>query len=215
VHQFLGDLLLSYKQRAAARQAYEAAVQSNPRLFSVQLDIARMDIEEGRMDDVRKRVSLALAADSRNSGAKFLLGWLDEGAREYAQAEADYAEAIDADPSNVQALNNLGFLLATKLGKPTEALKYAQKAKELAPYDPEVSDTLGWIFYEEGLYESALPYLRAAVAADPSAPHRFHLAMAFWKAGDRAQAQETFSAAMRLGSNSAEALEAKRVLSQQ
>ena len=47
------------------------------------------------------------------------------------------------------ALNGLAYLLA-ETRQPDEAIKYAQKAKELAPDSPAVDDTLGWTYFQKG-----------------------------------------------------------------
>lgn len=56
------------------------------------------------------------------------------------------------DGSNLFALNNLAYALA--LDDPDEALKFAEKAVEIAPDEPTVQDTLGWVCYRKGMYLS-------------------------------------------------------------
>jgi hypothetical protein len=56
-------------------------------------------------------------------------------------------------------------------------------ALEIAPQDPAVQDTLGWIYYRRGLYPAAAQYLQAAVAKVPNPARQFHLALSYIKAG--------------------------------
>ena len=215
VQRFLGDVLIANNDRAGALRAYEAARSANPRFKAVDLAIARMYIEDGRPEDARELVATVLQSDARNSGANFLMGWFDDGAGHYKEALQEYRRAVEADPSNIQALNNLAFLLSTRFGNEVEGLKYAQKAKELSPNDAEISDTLGWIYYQEGLYASAIPYLEQSVSRNSTAQHSFHLAMAYWKAGRREQAQTTLAMARKNNSKIPEAEEAQRVFARQ
>jgi tetratricopeptide (TPR) repeat protein len=214
VQRFLGDLLSAHGDRAGARKAYETVKALAPAPSDVDLALARLDFDDGRMDDARGRLRILLAADPANAGAHFLLGWIEESAGNYSQAAYAYTSTVERDPFHVAAANNLAFLLAHKLGKPTEALKFAQKAKELAPDNPEVTDTLGWIYYQERLYTSAIRHLEVAASASGSAEHRFHLAMAYWRAGRRAEARNAFAAGMRLDPTRPEAAEAKQVFSE-
>jgi uncharacterized protein HemY len=90
----------------------------------------------------------------------------------------------------VGALNNLAYLLTENTGQPDEALKYAEQAKEIVPANPEVDDTLGWIYYRKGIYLTAVKYLESATAKSSTAVRRYHLAMAYLKAGDVKRGQQ-------------------------
>jgi cytochrome c-type biogenesis protein CcmH/NrfG len=46
----------------------------------------------------------------------------------------------------------------------TQALPYAQQAVELAPENPEMWDTLGWAYYQAGMYDDALKAFETATA---------------------------------------------------
>ena len=61
----------------------------------------------------------------------------------------------------------------------------AQTAKEVAPDEPHISDTLGWILYQRGgVYQRALSLLRESAAKLPgNAEIQYHLGMAAVKVG--------------------------------
>jgi uncharacterized protein HemY len=92
-----------------------------------------------------------------------------------------------------------------------EALKYAQLAKEPAPYDPAVDDTLGWVCYRKGLYPMAAERFEAAVAKDPNAARRRHLAMTYLKSGDRGRGTAQLNQALKMDSTLPEAAAAQRI----
>jgi tetratricopeptide (TPR) repeat protein len=85
------------------------------------------------------------------------------------QARQTYQDALKVDPNSYQAMSNLARLYGDHGGSLSEALELAQKAKTEQPDDPGVNDTLGWIYYKQGLYRSAVPVLEAAVAKNPQA----------------------------------------------
>ena len=104
---------------------------------------------------------------------------------------------VAADPGNAAGLNNYAYLLSESNGELSEALKYAQKAKELAPGKPEYADTLGWILYLKGLYPMAVSELQRAADSGGSAVWKYHLAMAYAKAGDVNRGRATLQAALK------------------
>lgn len=92
--------------------------------------------------------------------------------REAAALEA-YRKALQDDPHNSHALNNLAWLYATSelqhLRNPRQALALALKAVALNPAS-HVLDTLAESYYVNGLYQEAVHTARRALAAadDPA-----------------------------------------------
>jgi tetratricopeptide (TPR) repeat protein len=94
-----------------------------------------------------------------------------------------------------------------------KALELAQLAKEVAPDEPHVSDTLGWILYRRGVYQRALALLKESAAKLPDSPAvHYHLGMAHYKLGSRAEAKQALSRALNLGPAFPGIDEAKRAL---
>jgi len=112
-----------------------------------------------------------------------------------AAAVARYRQVLEIDGNNLVALNNLAFYLARE--KPDEALKLGQRALEIAPENPGIQDTLGWIYYRKGVYLLAAEHLKAAVKRDPTPLRQFHLALAYQKAGDDTASRQLMNAALR------------------
>ena len=105
----------------------------------------------------------------------------------------------------------MAYLLAESK-QPDEALKYAQKAKELAPDNAAVDDTLGWTYYQKGLYSLAVTHLEGATARDGTPRRKYHLAMAYCKAGDPKRGRQAYDAAYKMDPNLPEAQAARQVL---
>ena len=76
------------------------------------------------------------------------------------------------NPRSALAANNLAWLLAEHGGDKERALQLAQMAKELAPEDASVSDTLGWILYQRGIYHRALALFNESAAGLPDGAPR-------------------------------------------
>jgi tetratricopeptide (TPR) repeat protein len=111
------------------------------------------------------------------------------------EAIAYYEQAVQVDPLNVPALNNLAYLLADTGRDPERALMLAQQVKELAPRDVTVDDTIGWAYYKQGLYQTAIEYFRQSKSETPR--WKCHLAMAYVRIGDHRHATELLQAALK------------------
>jgi tetratricopeptide (TPR) repeat protein len=111
------------------------------------------------------------------------------------EAIREYRVVLDLDGSNIFALNNLAYSLATS--DPDVALKYAQRAAELAPDNAAIQDTLGWIYYKKATYSTAVTYLETAVKKEPTPRRQFHLAMSYLKSGNRDLGQKTLQLAIQ------------------
>jgi tetratricopeptide (TPR) repeat protein len=94
-----------------------------------------------------------------------------------------------------------------------DAMKLAEKAKELAPNSPAVIDTLGWIYYLSGLHDEALSELRTAVRSATWNPTiRYHLGMAYYKKGLQREALTEMERALKISSTFPEAGDARELI---
>jgi Tfp pilus assembly protein PilF len=94
-------------------------------------------------------------------------------------------------------------------------LKYAQQAKELVPDSGEYADTLAWVLYSKGLYDQAVKELESAAKQQDAKPTwKYHLGMAYLKAGNRTRGRATLEAALKQSPNAPEAKAAKDLLDQ-
>jgi tetratricopeptide (TPR) repeat protein len=214
VQGFLGALLLTRGDHAGARAAFEAAKAADPHSVQVNLSLIQVDLSDGKLDDAQRKLQAMLSTDSTNPLAHLWMGNLKAMKRDYKGAEEQYRAVVAADPNNPEALNNLAYLLADQRNEPAEALKYAQKAKELAPNASAYADTLGWVYYHQGLYALAIQELERATASHASAASEYHLAMAYAKAGDRTRGLQALTAALKQDPQLPEARLAQQLLTE-
>lgn len=108
-----------------------------------------------------------------------------------------YRKVVEVDASNVTAMNNLAFDICRGGENLDEALRYAQRAKELDPGNPIVQDTLGRIYYRKGLYDMAANELKSALSKDGRPVVKFHLGLIYLKLGNPATGKELIARAVR------------------
>ena len=90
----------------------------------------------------------------------------------------------------------------------------AQTARRGMPDSPNAADTLGWAYYQKGIYQSAISQFQEALrlaekrgSPDDSEVH-YHLGLAYQKANQLSQARQQLEKAVKLSPNNAEAKKA-------
>ena len=212
IQDFLGVMLMQQRDRTEARAAFAAAKSVDPQFVQSDLSLAQIDTSEGKLDDARNRLETLLKNNSNNETARLWLGNIEAMMGNRGAALDHFRKVVDANPGNAQATNNLAYLLAEYSNKPEEALKYAEKAVQLAPADPSYCDTMGWILYRKGLYSQAIGYLQRASTDKTDVVWKYHLAMAYAKAGDIANGRTVLDAALRINPRVPEAKLAKDLI---
>ena len=217
VQQFLGALLAVEGDRAQARAALNAAKAADPQYQPAELTLVQLDVADGKFNDARRRLEALVAKDKGDATPRVWLGVIEQARGDSRAAIQHYREAIGLQSDNAQALNNLAWSLLETAGQPEEALKYAEKATELAPNNPAHADTLGWALYRRGLYDQSVKQFEHAVKSKASsrqeaAVWQYHLAMAYAKSGDAQRGRLTLEAALKLAPNLPEAAMARQAL---
>jgi len=144
----------------------------------------------------REALERIVAIDSHSVIAWHLLATMYEREKQYQKANAAYRTLIEQDPKDVIALNNLAYLLAVNEEKPTEALPLAERASAIAPQNPGIMDTLGWIKHLVGDDKGALKLVTdAALVMTGSADTQLHAAVVNAAVGRLDDAQKFLKAA--------------------
>lgn len=211
--QFLGTWLLRTKNLPGAEAAFQAAKRLDPASTAADLGLAQFAVTEGKLDSARDLLTGIVTREPRNVPALFSLAEVEDKAGNFGAAIGYYGRVLQEDSANVLALNNLAYILADTQTDPDRALALAQKVKELVPENTAVDDTIGWAYYNKGLFRAALDYL--AKAGTTSSPRRkCHLAMAYIKLGNRQQAATLVKAALKEEPSSPEAHKVLQLLAQ-
>jgi len=95
---------------------------------------------------------------------------------------------IESVPDNHHAYNALGYSLADRNVRLDEAYELIDKALKMAPGDPYIMDSMGWVLFRMGKLKEAEQSLRQAYALRSDAEIAVHLGEVLWKQGDKAGA---------------------------
>jgi Flp pilus assembly protein TadD len=117
------------------------------------------------------------------------------------------------DLDNAVAKNNLAWSYAEHGGNIDVALRLAQEASQAKPDDPEICDTLGWIYVQKNTLALAVQQLQKSVALLPRNPeYSYHLGVAYLRSGETAKARKFLEATLRAEPDSSFAPDARKML---
>jgi len=166
-----------------------------------------------KFPEAEARLAKVIEKNDKNVGAHLLMGLVLNSQGKLDAANNEYRKVLTLSPKNPLAANNLASNLADGGGNLDEALKFAQIAREAAPEDPSVGDTLGWIYYKKGLVDNAYPLIsEAAGKLKKNASIRYHYGMVLAKKGKEKEAAAELKAALSLDPKFTGADEAKKTL---
>ena len=132
-------------------------------------------------------------------------------AKNYPAAIAKYRAVLAINPENPIALNNLAWMLA-EAGDP-KAREIAEHAYRLAPFSPNVVDTLGWTLVRSGDATRGTQLLRLASNLAPGDDEiRMHLGRALVKSGDKEGARHVLERFTKLDSGAPLRADAEKAL---
>lgn len=183
-----GDVLMAQNQPLPALVLYDKAFAiSND--GALQVLMHRALSAGGKTNEAERRIDAWLVAHPDDIGSRLYLAGERLGRKQYAGAIEQYEKIVTLDARHVIALNDLAW--AYQQQQDSRALATAERALALAPGNPVVQDTLGWILLSNGDAKRALPMLRQAAAASPKAADvQYHLAVGLMKNGDKAAARK-------------------------
>jgi len=107
-------------------------------------------------------------------------------------------QVIARKPDHHHAYNALGYSLAERGLRLPEARQLIVKALELAPGDPFITDSLGWVEFRMGNKAEAKRHLEAAYAKRADVEIAAHLGEVLWSLGDREAALRIWREGQRL-----------------
>jgi len=194
------------KDLGLAEATMRRAIQVDPSSTRAYTMLAGILLASGKMDAARAEFDQMAQRDPKNVAAKTMAAMIVHSQNKTADAKKRYQAIIEADPTAAVAANNLAWIYAEEGERLDDALRLAQSASARLPDNPEVNDTLGWIYVKRELPAMAIPAFQKSVEKDPgNASYHYHLAMAFSKSGEPTKARQSAQQALKLKPDYAEA----------
>jgi len=195
--RYAGVLVKQGRLDAARKHLQQAAAASGgaQRIQFVQAEAALLR-EAGRYKEAFAVLSAAL---EQNPAAPDLLydhAMAAEKVDRVDILEVSLRKLIELRPDHAHAYNALGYTLADRNQRLDEARGLIETALKLAPDDPFIIDSMGWVLYRLGHLKEALVHLQRAHGLRPDAEIAAHLGELLWANGRQDEAQRVWSEAL-------------------
>jgi len=197
----LAQIHIAAKDVESAEKQLLKSIDMEHQRLSPYLLLCQVYAAQGKQEDALRKVEESLAVHPKAPTSLMLAAVLHQRQENAIRAAELYERLLDVRPDFGGAANNLAYLYSEKLGRLEEAHKLAQRARELAPKDPHVADTFGWILHRRGEYKWALAVLRESAAQLSDQPEvQYHAGMTCYALGDESAARACFEKALAIRS---------------
>jgi tetratricopeptide (TPR) repeat protein len=185
-------LVLAKMKRTEEARKLLRSVQAGSADERTQLLLAEGQLlrETHRYDEAYKLLSQALEKSPDNVPLLYDAAMTAEKLDRIDAMERHLRKVIELRPDYAHAYNALGYTFADRNVRLPEALQLIEKAHQLAPEDPYILDSLGWVYFRMGDLAAARKYLELAYNAKPDAEVTVHLAEVLWASGEQARARQ-------------------------
>lgn len=154
--------------------------------------------EQDKLDEAHGLVRKASERLPKNVSGYVQLSTLLQHQGHKEKAEAALRKALEADPNNAMALNNLGYAMIERNERVEVALAMIQRAVKASPKNAAYLDSLGWAYFKLDKLEEAERHLTEAAQFGASPVILDHLGDAFAKRGKTVQARDAWQKALML-----------------
>ena len=120
-------------------------------------------------------------------------------------------QVLDEFPEDPAALNDLGYLWAEQGKHLDRAHRMIEKAVEKDPDNAAYRDSLGWVLFQKGRIQEALPELEQAAASEPEPTVLDHLGDAYRALGQAEKAKDAWRRAIEAFKKDGDAEKMKQV----
>ncbi len=146
--------------------------------------------DANRLQDALNVLDTGLKRFPDNTDLLYDHAMLAEKANKLDLMEKHLRKIMVLAPNNQHAYNALGYSLADRGIRLPEAFTLVTKALELAPDDPFIMDSLGWVHFRMGRIKEAEQLLRRAFALRSDPEIAVHLGEVLWVKGQKDDAQK-------------------------
>ena len=196
--RMLGSVQATQGHYATAAQTYRKALQQKPvqpeLLQLMSMAQARAGDAAGALQTAQKLVDM----EPENPKALLLLAMQQEGAGKLEQAQSSYEAVLARDSQNLVAGNNLALILLER-GQTQRAQDLATQLHQRAGNDPQLLDTVGWVYLRSNRIAEGRKILEQVIALPNASPNAwYHYAVLLSEQGEKQKAGEAARKALAL-----------------
>jgi tetratricopeptide (TPR) repeat protein len=200
---YLGAILKRAQLKAKSGKLDEARqllsqtdVESDDERVKLLIGEAQLLRDAGKLNEAIHVMEDALERFPDNTDLLYEHAMIAEKNKQPDVMEQSLRKIIKLRPDNPHPYNALGYSLADRGERLPEAYDLIKKALELAPEDPYIMDSMGWVEFRMGRFEKAEEILRRAFAIKPDPEIAVHLGEVLWVKGREDEAKNLWRSAI-------------------
>jgi tetratricopeptide (TPR) repeat protein len=192
------QILLKLGRPEEARDLIRATQTSN-NSERTQLILAETQLlrEAGKHAEAYATLESALAKQPDNSELLYETALTAERLGKTEVLEKHLKRLLEIKPDHAHALNALGYSLAERNIRLSEAHQLITQALSLAPEDPFIMDSMGWVLFRQGKLNEALKTLQNAYTLKADPEIAAHLGEVLWTLNRKDEARLLLKEAAR------------------
>ena len=163
-----GRLQLAKNNRAEARSSFERALSKDPTFVDALSALTQMDLTDKHLDVARARIDAAVQRSGNDGRTAALAGETYVALGDYAKAEPELRQAIDAEPGNLRAYGLLAQVLASQKRLPQATSEFETLAAK-APKAIGVQTFVALLLQVQNRTEEARTRYEKILEIDPRA----------------------------------------------
>jgi tetratricopeptide (TPR) repeat protein len=206
------------KDLNAAEAAFNRSVELDKNNSGAVIKLGQVQAAKGEIDQAIATCQQAIKDHPRVPEFYTLLGGLYGSKGDWTKAQDAYQKTLGLKPNDPLASRNLASVMLESGGNLDEAMSLAQTARRGMPNSPDAADTLGWVYYQKGVYREAISMLQEALKLQekskaPDNPDiHYHLGLAYQKTEQPALARQQLERVLKINPDYSQAAEIKKQL---
>ncbi|MDM8542622.1 tetratricopeptide repeat protein [Desulfococcaceae bacterium HSG9] len=194
-----GEISVKAGEESEAINFFQASIDLDPAAITPKMNLARLFIDSKQMEKAKTIYEQIERDDPDHLTTLMALGVIHNRQGDLKAAESYYRRVLAIDANHGYASNNLAYILAEANRETNEALMLTRIALDQRYNDPNLFDTMGWIYYQKGSYNRTIFFIKESLALKPDNPIAcYHLGMALFMTGEFEKARLYFEKALSL-----------------
>jgi tetratricopeptide (TPR) repeat protein len=213
-YDLLGTALFEKKDLSDADAAFHKSIELDKDNSDALMKLAQTQAAEGNASAALATYQQSIKDHPKEVSFYILAGMMYSSQGQWDQAKNMYQQALSIQHDNALASNNLAYVILQQGGNVDVALAMAQTARRGMPDSPNAADTLGWAYFQKGVYQSAIDMFQESLrlnekqgGADDATVH-YHLALAYEKTKQPIQARQQLERVLKINPNNGDAKKA-------
>ncbi|MES2040333.1 MAG: tetratricopeptide repeat protein [Pseudomonadota bacterium] len=197
--QIRRTFLLAKEGKLLEARAFIQQIKASNETEQIQLiqSEAQLLRDAGLPDQAKTVLEQGIKQAPNNPDLLYDFAMLAESQKDITGMETSLRKVIELAPTSQHAYNALGYSFADRNVQLDEANTLIEKANQLAPDDPFILDSLGWVKFRLSKYDEAEQALRRAYQMRPDAEIAVHLGEVLWTMGQKDSAKKIWRDALQ------------------